>query len=565
MNNVQMKRFLPLFYLLCTVGCTSNSSESSSSEPDWDARPNILWLVAEDLSPIIPPFGDSTVTTPNLSRLAAEGVRYTHAFSPSGVCSPSRAAIATGMYPSSYWGQSHADRSRGVCTVRRLVFLHLHSAICRLAFHSMSPFRRPEVKMHSEYMRRAGYYATNNSKEDYQFRAPLTAWDESSDEAHWRNRTNGQPFFAIFNFFVTHESQVWGKAEDSLWVDPNLDVPIPPYLPSTEVAVNDIRRVYSNIKEMDAQVGDILAELEADGLLENTIVVWYSDHGGPLPRQKRLLYDSGMHLPLIIRYPNGWRAGEVDDRLVSFVDFAPTLLSMAGEEPPAHMDGQAFEGKYKAETPRKYVHGAADRFDEAYDMIRAVRDHRFKYLRNFQVDSPYYLPLAFREQMPIMKELLRIRDAGELTADQAQWFRATKPSEELFDTDADPFELINIANDPQYAEKLSELRSEMDRWMTSINDKGSIPEVELVESMWPELNQPATSPPQAEWSNDNISLQSATQGASIAYQWIKAGDSTGTQWQVYTGPMPARVDESLVAIAHRIGFKPSEEIAFTAE
>ncbi len=427
------------------------------------------------------------------------------------------------------------------------------------------PVPPPEVKMHSEYMRRAGYYATNNSKEDYQFRAPLTAWDESSDEAHWRNRTNGQPFFAIFNFFVTHESQVWGKAEDSLWVDPNLDVPVPPYLPSTEVAVNDIRRVYSNIKEMDAQVGDMLDELEADGLLENTIVVWYSDHGGPLPRQKRLLYDSGMHLPLIIRYPNGWRAGEVDDRLVSFVDFAPTLLSMAGEEPPAHMDGQAFEGKYKAETPRKYVHGAADRFDEAYDMIRAVRDHRFKYLRNFQADSPYYLPLAFREQMPIMKELLRIRDAGELTADQAQWFRATKPSEELFDTDADPFELVNIANDPQYADKLSELRTEADRWMTAINDKGSLPEVELVGTMWPDLVQPTTAVPVAEWIDNNVSLQSATQGASIAYQWITAGDSTGTTWQVYTAPMPARADESLVAIAHRIGFKPSEEITFTEE
>ena len=561
-----MKRFLPLFYVLCTVGCTGNMSEPSSvaSEPDWDAHPNIIWLVAEDLSPIIPPFGDSTVATPNLSRLAAEGVRYTHAFSPSGVCSPSRAAIATGMYPT-HIGANHMRTGPWSMHGTSPRFLAFAQRYMPPGVPLYEPVPPPEVKMHSEYMRRAGYYATNNSKEDYQFRAPLTAWDESSDEAHWRNRTNGQPFFAIFNFFVTHESQVWGKAEDSLWVDPNLDVPIPPYLPSTEVAVKDIRRVYSNIKEMDAQVGDILTELEADGLLENTIVVWYSDHGGPLPRQKRLLYDSGMHLPLIIRYPNGWRAGEVDDRLVSFVDFAPTLLSMVGEEPPAHMDGQAFEGKYKAETPRKYVHGAADRFDEAYDMIRAVRDHRFKYLRNFQVDSPYYLPLAFREQMPIMKELLRIRDAGELTADQAQWFRATKPSEELFDTDADPFELINIANDPQYADKLSELRTEADRWMTAINDKGSLPEVELVGTMWPDLVQPTTAVPVAEWIDNNVSLKSATQGASIAYQWITAGDSTGTSWQVYTAPMPARADESLVAIAHRIGFKPSEEIAFTAE
>ena len=559
-----MKRLIPLLCLLCVVGCVSNDSSNAVPEPDWDAQLNILWLVAEDLSPIIPPFGDSTVTTPNLSRLAAEGVRYTHVFSPSGVCSPSRAAIATGMYPS-HIGANHMRTGPWSMHGTSPRFLAFAQRYMPPGVPLYEPVPPPEVKMHSEYMRRAGYYASNNSKEDYQFRAPLTAWDESSDEAHWRNRAPGQPFFAIFNFFVTHESQVWGKAEDSLWVDPNLEVPIPPYLPSTEVAVNDIRRVYSNIKEMDAQVGDILADLEADGLLENTIVVWYSDHGGPLPRQKRLLYDSGMHLPMIIRYPNGWRAGEVDDRLVSFVDFAPTLLSMTGKEPPAHMDGQAFEGKYKAESPRAYVHGAADRFDEAYDMIRAVRDHRFKYLRNFQSDRPYYLPLGFREQMPIMKELLRIRDAGELSTEQSQWFRTTKPQEELFDTQVDPFELNNIASDPQYADKLAELRIEAERWMTAIDDKGHLPEAELVGTMWPDLVQPTTAEPVAEWIENNVSLQSTTQGASIAYQWVKAGDSTGTTWQVYTTPMPARVDESLIAIAHRIGYKPSEQVVLAGE
>ena len=559
-----MKRLIPLLCLLCVVGCVSNDSSNAVPEPDWDSQMNILWLVAEDLSPIIPPFGDSTVTTPNLSRLAAEGVRYTHTFSPSGVCSPSRAAIATGMYPS-HIGANHMRTGPWSMHGTSPGFLAFAQRYMPPGVPLYEPVPPPEVKMHSEYMRRAGYYATNNSKEDYQFRAPLTAWDESSDEAHWRNRAPGQPFFAIFNFFVTHESQVWGKAEDSLWVDPNLEVPIPPYLPSTEVAVNDIRRVYSNIKEMDAQVGDILADLEADGLLENTIVVWYSDHGGPLPRQKRLLYDSGMHLPMIIRYPNGWRAGEVDDRLVSFVDFAPTLLSMTGQEPAAHMDGQAFEGKYKAESPRAYVHGAADRFDEAYDMIRAVRDHRFKYLRNFQSDRPYYLPLGFREQMPIMKELLRMRDASELSIEQSQWFRTTKPQEELFDTQVDPFELNNIAGDPQYADKLAELRIEAERWMTSINDKGHLPEVELVGTMWPDMVQPTTTEPVAEWIENNVSLQSTTQGASIAYQWVKDGDSTGTTWQVYTTPMPARVDESLIAIAHRIGYKPSKQVVLAVE
>ena len=536
-------------------GCDSQQRDA----PSPDFRPNILWLVAEDMSATIPPFGDSTIATPTLSRLADEGVRYTRVFSPSGVCAPSRAAIATGMYQN-HIGAQHMRTGpwhSSNLTPQMIEAAAQYMPDGIIPYEAVPP---AEVRMHGELMRRAGYYATNNAKTDYQFRAPVTAWDESSPRAHWRGRAPGQPFFAIFNFGVTHESQIWGKANDSLRVDEDLDVPVPPYLPDNEVGRRDVRRMYSNIKEMDAQVGRMLAELEEDGLLDSTIVFWYTDHGGPLPRQKRMLYDSGMHLPLIIRYPDKWRAGEVDERLISFVDFMPTILSLAGVEPPEYADGQAFEGLFAAATPRAYVHGAADRFDEVYDMIRAVRDERFKYLRNFQPEKSYYLPVSYREQMPVMQELLRMRDAGELNEIQAQWFRSTKAEEELFDTENDPHELVNLADDPAYADKLAELRAELDRWMREIEDKGLMQEADLIELMWPGMTQPVTQSPVADSRDGRVALASGTRGASIGYQRLTANDTLGSTWQIYTEPIRLEPGEALIAVAHRIGFLPSDSI-----
>ena len=535
--------------VLLLSACTTETDRHEETARDFalDFQPNIVWLVAEDLSPIIPPFGDSTITTPTLSRLADEGVRYTHVFSPSGVCAPSRAAIALGMYQNNTG--AHHMRTGGNPRF-------LPPGV--IPYEAMPP---AGVKMHSEYFREAGYYTTNNAKEDYQFKKPVTAWDESSRQAHWKNRKPGQPFFAIFNYGITHESQVWEQANDSLWVDEDLDVPVPPYLPDNEVGQRDVRQVYSNIKQMDKQVGDLLAELEAEGLMDSTIVFWYSDHGGPLPRQKRLLYDSGMRVPMIVRFPGKWRAGEIDDQLISFIDFKPTILSLAGIEPPAYVDGQAFLGEYKNEQERTYVHGAGDRFDEEYDMIRAVRDGRYKYMRNYQPEKPYYLPVAYREQMPIMKELLRMRDAGELNPYQAQWFRNTKDEEELFDTVADPHELHNLAGDDAYAEKLAELRAEMDRWMDAINDKGRMPESEYIASIWPDLQQPVTAPPEAVKEGSRVTFNTPTAGASIGYQLIQEGEQPGKQWMLYTEPVQLVDGYEVVAVAHRIGFVQSETIA----
>lgn len=535
---------------LTVIRCSDReiADVSREAEVKKSQRLNIVWLVAEDLSAIIPPFGDMTVMTPNLSRLAAEGIRFTQVYSTSGVCAPSRAAIATGMYQNRIGAQHMRTTNIGNFGVEGLT-----------AYEAVPP---AYVKMHSQYFREAGYYTSNNAKEDYQFQKSLVAWDDSSDSAHWRNRNEDQPFFSVFNFGITHESQVWRQSDKPLLIPSALDVPIPPYLQDTDISRGNIRQVYSNVVAMDRQVGEILTQLEEDGLLDSTVIFWYTDHGGPLPRQKRLLYDSGIHVPLIIRFPDGVRAGDIDEQLVSFVDFKSTALSLAGIEPPQYVDGRAFLGDYVNTPNRRYIHAAADRFDSEYDMIRAVRDARFKYLRNFNPEKPYYLPLAYREQMPIMQELLKLRDNEQLNEAQAQWFRASKDEEELFDTLYDPHELVNLAKDPIHAEKLFELRNELDEWVRLVDDKGLMSEGDLIVSMWPGGIQPITSTPVATKRRNNleITLRSGTDGASIGYQILEEGESVNEAWTIYKEPVTINNTQRLAAVAHRLGFAPSEII-----
>ena len=542
---------LAFSFLTALIFCACDAPhQAPTDQPDLPDVPNIVWLVAEDLSPIIPAFGDDTVTTSNLDRLAAEGVRYTRVFSTSGVCAPSRAALATGMYQNRIGAQHMRTTNVSGFGVDGLI-----------PYEAVPP---PFVKMHSQYFREAGYYTSNNAKEDYQFRKAVTAWDDSSRTAHWRNRGPDQPFFSVFNFNITHESQVWVQAENPLRVSEDLQVPIPPYLPDTAVAERDVRQVYSNIVAMDEQVGQILEELEQDGLLESTVIFWFSDHGGPLPRQKRLLYDAGLQVPMIIRYPDKWRAGELDDQLISFVDFKSTALSLAGIEPPEYVDGRAFAGEFQSSESRQYIHAAADRFDRQYDTIRAVRDERFKYLRNYYPERGYYLPLTYREQMPIMQELLRLKDQDALTEAQSQWFRESKPSEELFDTLADPHELTNLALDTAYRDKLLELRAELDRWLSAFDDMGMMSETDLINEIWPGMEQPVTSSPTASRQYGRIVLSSLTPGANIGYQMLGPEENFGSTWKVYTEPLELLHGMRLIAIAHRIGYQPSSMIELDA-
>jgi len=560
------KRFTLIAFIILSIGvlaCDNTTQENGLSEleirealqlPD---RPNILWLVAEDLSPFIPSFGDSTVQTPNISRLAAEGVCYDNFYSPSPVCAPSRAAISTGMYPT-HIGANHMRTGPWYSgnisdeeAAKRTKFMP-----DGLSFYEAIP--PVGVRMMSEVLREAGYYCTNNAKTDYQYRPTVMAWDESGRGAHWRNREGDQPFFAVFNFEVTHESRIWRKAEDSLWVAPDLEIPVPPYLPDTEIGRKDIRRMYSNIKEMDFQVGKVLQELEEDGLLENTIVFWYTDHGGPLPRHKRLLYDSGLKVPLVIRFPEKQLAGTRNDDLLSFIDLAPTTFSLAGIIPKAKLDGIAFLGAQKTEKKRKYIRAAADRFDAQYDTNRAIRDKRYKYIRYYKPEKSMFLPVAYREQMAIMRELHRLREAGELTAVQAQWFRDTKPAEELFDLAADPHEIKNLATDPAFKDKLAELSAECDRWVNSFEDTGLMPEKELVKKLWPSGKASVTAKPEVKELDNQIELSCSTAGATIAYRIAKEGDDK-EPWMVYSAPLNTilKEGEQIQFIADRIGYRPS--------
>jgi arylsulfatase A-like enzyme len=312
---------------------------------------------------------------------------------------------------------------------------------------------------------------------------------------------------------------------------------------------------------MDKQVGAVLKQLEDDGLLENTIIFFYGDHGGPLPRQKRLVYDSGLNTPMIIRFPNKQQAGTKDEQLISFVDFAPTLLSLVGVEAKEYMQGQPFMGKYSAVEKRKYIHAAADRFDGFTDAIRAVRDERFKYIRNYRPEQGYYLPIEFRERIPTMQELLRLHDEGKLNASQEQWFRDSKPKEELFDCQADPYELNNLVENQKYSDKLIELRDEMDRWIAEIGDQPNLPEAELIEQLWKGAEiQPVTAKPEITAVNGKVSISCATEGASIGYKIVGTDGKEPKSWSVYQEPIVISKGEELLAKAHRIGFKAGKGI-----
>lgn len=551
-----------LVFLLGLGACnqqTDQAGPASKDEfkinPSINFQPNILWIVAEDLGPYIPSFGDSTVVTPNLDRLAEAGVSYDNFYTPHPVCSPARASIITGMYANSI-GASHMRTGPWFPGITE-EGIKKYEALPE-GFTPYEAIPPPEVKMFTEYMRSSGYYCTNNSKEDYQFRKTMTAWDESSTSAHWRNRPANKPFFAVFNIGVTHESRIWAKMQDSLWVDNDLEVPLPPYLPDSETGVKDIRRMYSNILEMDAQVGGLLDQLETEGLMDSTIIVWYTDHGGPLPRQKRMLYESGVKVPMIIRFPGEQFAGLRDDRMISFIDLAPTILSLAAIKPPEYMQGKAFLGNYIRSKEPSYIFGAADRFDELTDQVRSVRDKQFKYIKYFMPEKSMYLDVAYRKQMPIMRELLQLKESDLLTEAQALWFRDQKPTEELFDVPNDPHEINNLADNPDYKDKLLELRQACENWIVSINDTGMRPESELISEIWPDGIQPQTADPIANSDNNLIRVGCKTEGASIGYKLVGPNDnSTEKSWSVYNKPIEKPRGHTLLMVAHRIGFKRS--------
>ncbi|KPK66025.1 MAG: sulfatase, partial [Planctomycetes bacterium SM23_32] len=348
------------------------------------------------------------------------------------------------------------------------------------------------VRCFTEYLRAVGYYCTNNVKTDYQFEPPFTAWDELSRQAHWRNRPDpDQPFFAVFNPTRTHESGMWQENCPEPTFDP-ADMVLPPYFPDTPKVREAMARMYTNIERSDAELGELLAQLEEDGLAGNTVVFHWSDHG-PLPRGKRWPYDSGVHVPMIVRWPGRIEPGTVSDRLVSTIDLGPTVLSLAGVDIPAHMQGTAFLGE-RAGPPRQYVYMSRDRYDESYDMVRAVRDRRYKYILNCRPELPYLLWIPYRNRHPIVQEMWRLYAAGELEGPQLLMF-GPRPVEELYDTQADPYEVNNLARDPSCEDVRERLRGALAAWRREVGDWDEVPESEMVRRWYPDGEQPQTSAP----------------------------------------------------------------------
>ncbi|AHG88240.1 sulfatase [Gemmatirosa kalamazoonensis] len=527
------------------------------------ARPNILWISTEDLSLRVGAYGDRVARTPNLDRFAREGLRFTRAFTTAPVCAPSRAAIITGMYQNAIGAQ---HMRTGENTIEDLPG----------PYEAVPPFY---VKAFPEYLRAAGYYTTNNVKTDYQFGTPFTIWDDVSDKAHWRNRPDKrQPFFSVFNLMTTHESMVFpavlrGRRPVT---DPS-QVQVPPYYPDTPKVREALAQWYDNIAAMDTQVGALLRQLEEDGLADNTIVFFWSDHGDGLPRAKRSLYDSGLRSILMVRWPKPlhppFAPGAVSDRLVSFIDLAPTVLALAGVPVPAHMQGGVLFGLGAAPAPR-YVFAARDRMDVEYDMMRSARDARYLYIRNFQPELPYVGFIPFRNQSPIMQELLRMHAEGTLAGPAALWLRNSRPPEELYDAEADPHQIRDLSRDPAHRATLARMRDAVTHWMRLIDDQGLVNEPEMIQRMWPGGAQPATAAPfilvrgSQNWEHPTrdtaltfsrpaeVEIYDPTQGASIAYT-TDSGPSP--RWKLYAGPF--RLDGPLTvrAKAIRYGYKPSPE------
>ncbi len=527
----------------CGIGCFFNScSEDAATENA--GPPNIIWLVAEDASTDFFPFyGDTTVALPHLQSLVQEGVIFLNAYAPVPVCAPARSAIITGMYPTTL-GTHNMRTYNGYAQENQP----------GLGIPNYSPLVPEGVKMFPEYLRKAGYYCTNNAKEDYNFRKLQAAWDASGTEAHWRNRPGESPFFAVFNFGVTHESQIWERGRDPLLVSPEA-VPVPVYFPNDSTVRHDLAVNYSNLIRLDEQVGEILKQLKEDGLYDNSIIFFYSDHGGPFPRYKRSLYETGIKVPMVVKFRNNENGGTSDERFLSFIDLAPTLLSMAGVEPPAVMQGKAQFGPYEAGNKSSFIFASADRFDEVYDRLRAVRYGKFKYIRNFNPALSNAQPLAYREQMPMMRTMRELFDDDSLDSIQSLWFASPKPEEELYNLEADPGEVENLATDPTLRDTLVYLRKQLDQWITETNDLGSIPEKELIEKWLPD-GDPGQLPPLELMEEDSvIRLISGRPDATIL--WKLPQD---TIWQLYSNPLP--IGTRFEAKAERIGYIDSPVLTY---
>ena len=453
-----MKSLLLLFILL--------SASSIYSKP-----PNILWITAEDMSPVLGCYGEPDAKTPHIDALAKQSVRYTNAFASAPVCSPSRSCLIQGTYPTTLGTQQ-----------------------------MRSGFPLPTyMKGFPALLRMQGYYSTNNVKTDYNSgnyqEIIKSSWDENSDSAHWQNREEeNKPFFSVFNLMTSHQSRsmVWPHERFEKEVQSKLStdqihnpakVTIPPYYPDTPIVRKTVARFHDCVSAMDKEVGDILKQLEKDGLSGNTIVFFFSDHGSGMPRHKRALLDSGMHVPLLIRFPEKWKKyapckpGSTTDRMVAFVDFASTVLSLSRSPIPDYMQGKPFLGPDEVK-PRTYVFGHRDRVDEVRDLARSVRSKKYLYIRNYMPHLGYNQRTAWPDLGEIRHEFYRLADPKKMTPPQWHFAGPTRSVEELYDCDKDPQNLQNLSGSTSHKKVLDRLRRELNNHLKESRDLGFLPEYE---------------------------------------------------------------------------------------
>lgn len=403
-------------------------------------------------------YGDSVARTPNVDALAAKGMIYKKAWSCAPVCAPARTALITGMYPSSTGG------------------LHMRSMVAL----------PNEAKMFPELLREAGYYCSNNNKEDYNVEKSGKVWDESSKKAHWRNRKPDQPFFSVFNSTKSHESQIRTRPHKAI-TDP-ATVRVPAYHPDLPEVRQDWAQYYDKVSEADADAGDVMKQLEQDGLAEDTIVFYFGDHGSGMPRSKRWPCNSGLHVPLVVYFPTKWKylapaeykPGGRSERLVSFVDLGPTVLSIAGITPPSIMQGKPIAGKYETPSDRM-LFGQRGRMDERTDLVRSVTDGRYVYIRNYMPHLSQAQHIDYQFQTPTTRLWYEAFQARKTNAAQSRFWKTPKPMEELYDLSNDRDEVIDIARDAEYSDVLFRLRLLNREQIFKVRDIGFLPEGEMHE------------------------------------------------------------------------------------
>ena len=463
-----MKTYLFYFFLFVSVYCIGQES------------PNFLWLVCEDQSLFFSMYGDSSANTPNINQLAKDGVVYQNCYTTSPVCAPSRSSLITGMYPTTL-GTQHMRAYKNSAENNTI---NSHNS---LPYYSVKP-KKP-IRFFTEDLRSYGYYCTNNSKEDYNMITSPLAWDESSQKAHWRNRQKGQSFFSVFNFNVTHESNIW-KNKNKYSKEELENVKIPNIFPNSDAIKSDLITNYKNIEKLDDQIGIIIDQLKKDKLYENTIIFFFSDHGGPFPRYKRSIYETGLRVPMLVKWIDD-TCRDSANQLISFVDFAPTILDAANIKREFPFEGVSFFKK----DQRNYAYAGTDRFDGNTDMRRSIIGSSYKLIYNADTITPVYRKIAYRQQMKTMQILDSLQKKKELNFCFSNWYSKNKDRFELYKVSEDYFEANNLIHNSKYERVYKTLQHYLFAWIKE-SDFGNMSESAMLDSMFtssmtiPNLNIP---------------------------------------------------------------------------